>query len=102
MYRSYSYHNMPQPIIRREEAPPQKTVKSSPASPPPPPASSSEKCGQSVVKTRQNSDGIGGILKNLQSDDIILMAVILALLVDGCDDKLLLIALGFVFFSDLL
>lgn len=44
----------------------------------------------------------GGLLGNLQKDDIILLIVVLALLIDDCDDKLLLAALGFVFVSDFL
>ena len=44
----------------------------------------------------------GGLLAglNLKSDDLILLAVAVILLMDGCDDKLLIAALGLVFFSD--
>ena len=44
----------------------------------------------------------GGLLAglNLKNDDVILLAVAFILLMDGCDDKLLLAALGLVFFSD--
>ena len=93
MYRSYSYNNMPQPVIRHEEAPkpPAPPPPSKPAPPPPEPKR----------ETERKPDGIGGFLKNLQTDDIILIAVIFALLIDDCDDKLLLIALGFVFCSDM-
>ncbi len=39
------------------------------------------------------------ILGNFEVDDIILLAIILILLADDCDDKLLLLALAFVFIS---
>lgn len=44
----------------------------------------------------------GGLLAglNLKNDDLILLAVAFILLMDGCDDKLLIAALGLVFFSD--
>ena len=38
-------------------------------------------------------------LSNLQIDDIILIAIVLLLLVDGCDDNLLILAIAFVFIS---
>lgn len=41
-----------------------------------------------------------GIIAGLESDDIILLAVIFMLLSDGCDDKLLLLAIAYVFISD--
>ena len=91
MYRSYSYNNMPQPIIRHEETP----------KPSPQPESAAPEPVRRTVPEKQKPEGIVGFLKNLQSDDIILIAVIFALLIDDCDDKLLLIALGFVFFSDM-
>ena len=40
-----------------------------------------------------------GILGKLETDDIILIAIILILLYDECDDKLLLAAIAFVFIS---
>lgn len=36
----------------------------------------------------------------LRTDDLILLAVIFLLLSDDCDDKLLLLALAYVFFAD--
>lgn len=48
----------------------------------------------------EKSSGINKILSNLKADDIIIFAVILILLMDDCDDTILLIALGLVLFSD--
>ena len=41
----------------------------------------------------------GGLLSNLQIDDIILIAIVLILLADGCDDNLLILAIAFIFIS---
>lgn len=41
-----------------------------------------------------------GVLQKLETDDLILIAVVAILLMNNCDDKLLLIAIAFVFFSD--
>ena len=40
-----------------------------------------------------------GLLSGLETDDIILLVVFLILIMDNCDDKLLLLALGYIFFS---
>lgn len=45
---------------------------------------------------RKNDNG--GILSGLGTDDLILIVVALVLLIDDCDDKLLLIALAFIFY----
>ena len=47
---------------------------------------------------RKNDNG--GILSGLGTDDLILIVVALVLLIDDCDDKLLLIALAFIFLSE--
>lgn len=89
MYRSYSVSNMPTPITyppHREEKPEKKEHK--------------EHIEKKPVK--QCQENRGGLLGNLQTDDIILLIVVLVLLIDDCDDKLLLAALGFVFLSDFL
>ena len=39
-------------------------------------------------------------LSGLGTDDLILIVVALVLLIDDCDDKLLLIALAFIFLSE--
>lgn len=43
-----------------------------------------------------------GLLGNLKTDDIILLIVLYILFQDECDDKLLILALAFVFISDIL
>ncbi|MCI8404648.1 MAG: hypothetical protein HFE49_07070 [Clostridia bacterium] len=86
MYKTYSYNDMPKPVIRHKEEP----VK--PAPPPPPPQ---------PPKCQEKHDGIlGGLLDNIASDDLILIIVAFVLLADDCDDKLLLIAIAFIFFAD--
>ena len=85
MYRSYSVNNMPEPVMHHKEKPqesinaPQKEVQD---------------------KNELQKKHSGGFLDNLKQDDTILLAVIFVLLLDECDDKLLLAALGFIFLSD--
>lgn len=91
MYRSYSVNNMPEPV-RYTNIPPPKP-KQKPA----------EKKKETDIKpsTQQKcAPKREGILSNLQTDDIILGIVVLALLIDDCDDTVLLIALLLVLFSD--
>ena len=52
----------------------------------------SKKCEKSLSDNK-------GFLSNLQLDDIILIAIVLLLLADGCDDNLLILAIAFVFIS---
>ena len=52
----------------------------------------SKKCEKSLSDNK-------GFLSNLQLDDIILIAIVLLLLADGCDDNLLILARAFVFIS---
>ncbi len=80
MYKSYHYDNMPRPV-------------NMPASREVP-----------VHKDKENEKKLlplNGLIPNLKSDDIILLVIIFVLLIDDCEDKLLLIALGFIFFSGL-
>ena len=70
MYRTYSYNDMPIPVQRRNE------------------------------DMRKPMPDNGGILSGLGTDDLILIVVALVLLIDDCDDKLLLIALAFIFLSE--
>lgn len=42
------------------------------------------------------------IFGNFEADDIILLIVIFALLLEDCEDKLLIAALGFIFVSEIL
>ena len=80
MYRNfYSINDMPKPI-RYEE----KCEK--------PDLNTPQKCEKSLFENK-------GLLSNLQLDDIILIAIVLLLLADGCDDNLLILAIAFVFIS---
>ena len=87
MYRKYySYNDMPRPV-KPLPVPVQNT-----------PCTQDKKeekpCGeQSLLKK-------GGILGNMSNDDIILAVVLFILLMDGCEDKLLLAAIGFLLLSD--
>lgn len=58
----------------------------------------------SVRNCPAQANNKGGLLSglNLKNDDLILLAVAVILLMDGCDDKLLIAALGLVFFSEYL
>ncbi|MBE7044508.1 MAG: hypothetical protein E7397_03190 [Ruminococcaceae bacterium] len=79
MYRKfYSYNDMP--------SIPRKT------SDVPPPTVPQKQEKKEVAKA-------GSFLDQLESDDIILGVVILLLLMNDCEDKLLLLAIAFVFFS---
>lgn len=70
MYRKYySCNDMPEPIL-----------------PPKPPAKKPPPKG-------------GGAPAGFEKDDLILGAILLVLLLDGCNDKLLLAALGFLLFD---
>ena len=42
------------------------------------------------------------LFSNLETDDIILIAIALLLLADDCDDKMLLIAIGLIFISGII
>lgn len=84
MYKSYSYNNMPEPVIKSE---PQQTVKKSDA-------------------PKENETSSNSALKNLfssalGSDDIIILIIIIVLLLNDCNDKLLLLALAYIFLSGL-
>ena len=80
MYRSYSVNNMPQPVIEPERKPLPPQIKES-------------------VKKEQKKEELFP-LSGLKSDDLILLIVIALLIFNDCNDKLLLIALIYIFFSD--
>ena len=86
MYRSYSYNDMPKPIMHTYEKKPRNNE-------------CQEDRQKPLKKKEEKNDSI---LANLETDDIILLIVILALILDDCDDKILLIALGFVFICQFL
>ncbi|HIU48111.1 MAG TPA: hypothetical protein IAB04_01975 [Candidatus Avimonoglobus intestinipullorum] len=87
MYRKYySYNDMPQ-VMKPE--PRHEIVK------PEPP----------VHKKKEEVPGIleeGKLFGKFELDDVILIAVAIILLADDCDDKLLLLALGFIFITGML
>lgn len=87
MYRKYySYSDMPQ-IAKAEQR--HEVIR------PEPP----------VHKNVEEKMGImqdGKILGKFETDDVILIVVAIILLADDCDDKLLLLALGFIFITGIL
>lgn len=80
MYRKYySYNDMP--VINSQKEP---------ENPKP----------QKLPDKKESSLFQGGkLLGKFETDDIILAVVVLILLMDECDDKMLLLALAFIFFS---
>jgi len=81
MYKSYHYNDMPKPINTSKECTSPKPLNN--------------------CKNTENNSILGNIFGDLKNDDIILLVIIFVLLIDDCEDKLLLIALGFIFFSGL-
>lgn len=86
MYRRYySYNDMPTlPQNQTHEKPPEKK----------------EEC----VPTKKQPQNFsffenGKLLGRFETDDIILLVVIFLLLADECEDKLLLLAIAFIFFN---
>ena len=55
-----------------------------------------------ILKKKPKPKEEKGILSKLETDDIILIAIALLLLADDCDDKMLLIAIAFVFISGII
>lgn len=51
-----------------------------------------------IIKNQENTSG--KLFSGLDNDDIILLIVFLILIMDNCEDRLLLLALAFIFFSD--
>lgn len=90
MYMTYSYNDMPIPVQRRNE---------DMRKPMPPPKKEIE-CKEEKIEKKCDKPDNGGILSGLGTDDLILIVVALVLLIDDCDDKLLLIALAFIFLSE--
>lgn len=83
MYRKYySYNDMPVPVKDGNVQKTETVCKDVEV----------EKKSANAIGTKKN----GGILSGIANDDIILLVVILALLMDGCEDKLLLAAIAFV------
>lgn len=86
MYRRYySVNDMPQMQIKSQSEP------------------KKEECINNLHIEKKNQTGdIRSFFKNLETDDIILIAIALLLLADDCDDKMLLIAIAFIFISGIL
>ena len=88
MYRKYySYSDMPQ-ITKAE--PRHEVIR------PEPPVHSQ------ALEEKAGFMQDGKILGKFEVDDVILIVVAIILLADDCDDKLLLLALGFIFISGIL
>ena len=62
----------------------------------PPPPVATEEVVETVLPKVQRTPSL-----HFEKDDIILMAVLLTLIMNGCEDKLLLIALGALLLFDL-
>lgn len=88
MYRkNYSVNDMPQ--IRN-------------APPPPPPEEKVLPAHSDNVEEKIGFIQNGKVLGRFETDDIILIVIAIILLADDCDDKLLILALGFVFLSGII
>ncbi len=82
MYRRYySVNDMPQLVNKDYQKPKEKP------------------CNEIHTQVKQKD---GGFLSKLENDDIILIAIALLLLADDCDDKLLIIAIAFIFISGII
>ena len=80
MYRKYySYNDMPRPVYNQNKQ------------------SISEKPCKDESKPTPTEPG--KFFGNFENDDIILAVVIFMLLANDCDDKLLLLAIAFIFIS---
>ena len=90
MYRTYSYRDMPVLKEHRQE----QAQESRPEKP------RDTKAVKGDTKTKKRDAKTLPILGDLTSDEIIIIAVAIILLADGCDDMLLIAALAFLFLSD--
>ena len=81
MYKSYSYHDMPEPLPVKPK-PLQKPAQD-----------------QKISSGASQDNSLKKIFGGMELDDIILLAVIFMLISNDCDDKLLLIALAYVFIA---
>lgn len=91
MYKKYySYNDMPVPVKRETPRAEEHTEKNE---------CTPQTQSAHAVHKENNRGAQGGLLSNIETDDIILIAVILALLLDGCEDRLLLGAIAFVLLS---
>lgn len=72
------------------------------APPPPPPEKKSVPVHSDNVEEKIGFLQNGKVLGRFETDDIILIVIAIILLADDCDDKLLILALGFVFLSGII
>lgn len=82
MYHSYSVSNMPEPIVS------------------PPPKAAHIKSEKKEPTPKPEKKETLPFFSGLKSDDLLLLLVIAVLIFNECDDKLLLLALVYIFFSD--
>ena len=72
------------------------------AAPPPPPEKKPVPVHSDNVEEKIGLLQNGKVLGRFETDDIILIVIAIILLADDCDDKLLILALGFVFLSGII
>ena len=97
MYRTYSYNDMPVPAKKKSES-----VKSEIKADTANKETRQDSLTQQLPETKHKEAENKGLLANLKTDDIILIAIALVLLTDGCDDKILLAAIAYIFISEIL
>ena len=97
MYRTYSYNDMPIPAKKKSES-----VKSEIKSDTANKETRQDSLTQQLPEKKHKEPENKGLLANLKTDDIILIAIALVLLTDGCDDKILLAAIAYIFISEFL
>ena len=90
MYRTYSYRDMP--VVKQPRTEQQKEVRAE--------KKEDTKANKRDTKIEKRDTKTLSILGDLSSDEIIIIAVAIILLADGCDDKLLIAALAFLFLSE--
>ena len=96
MYKSVRYNNMPSPVRQRQEIQPEKESKAVVTE-----GREENKTKKPVKEQNDAKCGKQSVLPdNLETDDLVLLIVAFVLLMDGCDDKLLLAAIAFIFLSD--
>ena len=61
-----------------------------------------EKAENTIIKNRRRPLDLKTLLSGFEKDDYILAGLIIVLVLDGCDDYILLAALGYLFIMGLL
>ncbi len=93
MYRTYSYKDMP--VVRQQQRGNTGNTGDTKM-----PSVGDTKTTKGDTKIKKRDTKTLPFLGDLSSDEIIILAVAIILLADGCDDKLLIAALAFLFISD--